>query len=107
MTIAAGYLSVDGIVFGADSTSTIFVQGLGPNPVGGEHHYNYAQKKLTMPPSHFHGLLIYALQKAGPQSHVNCNGCLKDSAGQSFKFVPHNLLTFLVSSFVFSSFVLS
>lgn len=44
MTIAACYLSVDGIVFGADSTSTIFVQGLGPNPVGGEHHYNFAQK---------------------------------------------------------------
>ena len=44
MTIAACYLSVDGVVFGADSTSTIFVQGLGPNPAGGEHHYNYAQK---------------------------------------------------------------
>src|SRR6266849_4654211 len=44
MTIAACYLSVDGVVFGADSATTMFVQGLGPNPPGGEHHYNYAQK---------------------------------------------------------------
>lgn len=44
MTIAACYLSSEGVVFGADSTTTMFVQGPGPNPSGADHHYNYAQK---------------------------------------------------------------
>ncbi len=44
MTIAACYLSSEGVVLGADSTSTMFVQGPGPNPSGAHHHYNYAQK---------------------------------------------------------------
>ncbi len=44
MTIAACYLSSEGVVFGADSTTTMFVQGPGPNPIGADHHYNFAQK---------------------------------------------------------------
>jgi hypothetical protein len=44
MTIAACYLSGDGVVFGADSTTTMFVSGLGPTAFGSEHHYNFAQK---------------------------------------------------------------
>jgi hypothetical protein len=42
MTIAACYLSAEGVVFGADSTSTMFVTS--PGGVGSQHHYNYAQK---------------------------------------------------------------
>lgn len=43
MTIAACYLSAEGVVLGADSTSTMFV--LHPdNRSGSEHHFNYAQK---------------------------------------------------------------
>ena len=42
MTIAACYLSADGVVFGADSTTTMFVPG--PDASGTEHHYNFAQK---------------------------------------------------------------
>jgi hypothetical protein len=44
MTIAACYLSSEGIVFGADSTTTMFVSGIGPGASGSEHHFNFAQK---------------------------------------------------------------
>lgn len=44
MTIAACYVSAEGVVFGADSTTTMYVSGIGPDAPGAEHHYNYAQK---------------------------------------------------------------
>jgi len=44
MTIAACYVSGEGVVFGADSTSTMYVSAPGPAPGGVEHHYNYSQK---------------------------------------------------------------
>jgi hypothetical protein len=48
MTIAACYLSAEGVVFGADSTTTMFVSGIGPGAPGAEHHYNFAQKVLQI-----------------------------------------------------------
>jgi hypothetical protein len=44
LTIAACYLSAEGVVFGADSTTTMFVRNPDPNAGGAEHHYNFAQK---------------------------------------------------------------
>jgi hypothetical protein len=44
MTIAAVYLSPEGVVFGADSTTTISAVGTGPAQVPLPRHYNYAQK---------------------------------------------------------------
>jgi len=44
MTIAACYLSSEGVVFGADSTTTMFVSAPVRGAKGMEHHYNYAQK---------------------------------------------------------------
>lgn len=44
MTIAACYLSSEGVVLGADSTTTMYVSAPGPHPTGGEHHFNFAQK---------------------------------------------------------------
>jgi hypothetical protein len=44
MTIAACYLSSEGVVFGADSTTTMFVAAPGSSPGGREHHFNHAQK---------------------------------------------------------------
>ena len=44
MTIAACYLAAEGVVFGADSTTTMFVSGIGPGTPGAEHHYNFARK---------------------------------------------------------------
>lgn len=42
MTIAACYLSSEGVVLGADSTTTVYVAG--PDGGGQLHHLNYAQK---------------------------------------------------------------
>lgn len=47
MTIAACYLSSEGVVFGADSTYTSTVPGPG-DPIGADHHYNFAQKILQI-----------------------------------------------------------
>ncbi len=47
MTISACYLSPEGVVLGADSTSTMFVSGRG-HQVGSEHYYNFAQKIFEM-----------------------------------------------------------
>jgi hypothetical protein len=44
VTIAACYLSAEGVVFGADSTSTMYVSGGGPGTSGSTHHFNFAQK---------------------------------------------------------------
>jgi hypothetical protein len=44
VTIAACYVSAEGVVFGADSTSTIFVPAVAPGAIGTWHHYNFAQK---------------------------------------------------------------
>lgn len=44
MTIAACYLSTEGVVFGADSTATMYVSGIGPGASGSEHQYGFAQK---------------------------------------------------------------
>ena len=43
MTIAACYLSTEGVVFGADSTATMLVSGSGGQP-SIEHHYTFCQK---------------------------------------------------------------
>ena len=44
MTIAACYLSAEGVVFGADSTTTFSVVGPAANLLGPARHFNYAQK---------------------------------------------------------------
>lgn len=60
MTIAACYLSSEGVVLGADSTSTIFVA----NPThsdGSRHHYNFAQKVFEFGQSSTLGLVTWGL----------------------------------------------
>jgi len=49
MTIAACYLSSEGVVLGADSTSTVFVAGRGTQS-GSVHQYNFAQKVFEFGP---------------------------------------------------------
>lgn len=61
MTIAACYLSSEGVVFGADSTSTIFVAGSGPNASGVEHHFNYAQKIFEIDEGSTLGITMWGL----------------------------------------------
>ncbi|MGA2058878.1 MAG: hypothetical protein ABSG67_00245 [Thermoguttaceae bacterium] len=61
MTIAACYLSADGVVFGADSTTTIYVSGVGPGAPGSEHHYNFAQKIFQIGENSTLGLTMWGL----------------------------------------------
>ena len=61
MTIAACYLSSEGVVFGADSTSTMFVRGPGPAPGGTEHHFNYAQKVFEIGQQSRLGITMWGL----------------------------------------------
>jgi hypothetical protein len=61
MTIAACYLSSEGVVLGADSTSTIFVAGRGPNPSGAEHQFDFAQKIFQVGESGSIGIAMWGL----------------------------------------------
>lgn len=62
MTIAACYLSSEGVVFGADNTSTMFVPGPGPGGLGGsDHHYNFAQKIFQIGQQSTLGIAMWGL----------------------------------------------
>ncbi len=68
MTIAACYLSSEGIVLGADSTSTIFVAN--PSGVGGESHYlNFAQKLFEVGSDSSIGIAIWGMGSILELSH--------------------------------------
>src|SRR5262245_34895993 len=69
MTIAACYLSSEGVVLGADSTSTVFVKSPGPNPGGTEHHYNYAQKIFEVGEGSTLGIALWGLGSLEKTSH--------------------------------------
>lgn len=61
MTIAACYLSAEGVVFGADSTTTVYVRGVGPGAQGSEHHFNFAQKIFQIGENSTLGLTMWGL----------------------------------------------
>jgi hypothetical protein len=68
MTIAACYLSSEGIVLGADSTSTMWVS----NPdglTGGLHHLNYAQKIFEVGKKSTLGVTMWGMGCVGGLSH--------------------------------------
>ncbi len=69
MTIAACYLSSEGVVFGADSTTTMFVAGRGPNATGSEHHYNYAQKIFQIGQNSTLAMTMWGLGNLGETSY--------------------------------------
>lgn len=60
MTIAACYLSTEGVVLGADSTSTVYVAGPG-NTSGSYHHYTFAQKVFELGESSTVGIVTWGL----------------------------------------------
>ncbi|MFH1732373.1 MAG: hypothetical protein ABIF82_12090 [Planctomycetota bacterium] len=69
MTIAACYLSAEGVVFGADSTTTMFVAGRGGQP-GSQHHYNFAQKVFEFgEPGATVAVVLWGLGSLGNKSH--------------------------------------
>lgn len=61
MTIAVCYLSADGVIFGADSTTTMHVAGNSPSDTGSVHHYNYAQKVFEIGQSGTLALTMWGL----------------------------------------------
>lgn len=69
MTIAASYLSTEGVVFGADSTSTMFVPGPTPNHLGSDHHYNFAQKIFQIGESGSLGITMWGLGSLPTKSY--------------------------------------
>lgn len=69
MTIAACYLSSEGVVFGADSTSTMYVQGPDPNQSGQFHHYNYAQKIFQIGEGSNLAITMWGLGSLGQTSY--------------------------------------
>ncbi|MGO8749104.1 MAG: hypothetical protein ACLQNE_24355 [Thermoguttaceae bacterium] len=69
MTIAACYVSAEGVVFGADSTATMFVPGPGPNPSGASHQFNCAQKVFEIGDNSTLGITMWGLGNLGDVSY--------------------------------------
>jgi hypothetical protein len=61
MTIAACYLSAEGVVFGAASTTTVTVFQPGPTPSGTWHHFNYTQKVFEIGQGSTLGITMWGL----------------------------------------------
>ena len=103
MTIAACYLSSEGVVFGADSTSTMFVKGWGPDATGAEHHYNYAQKVFQVGQDSTLGMTMWGLGNVGAISHRTLIAQFADSllasAAQSVEEVANRWNQFFWSSY--------
>lgn len=69
MTIAACYLSSEGVVLGADSTSTLYVSGPSAAVAGGLHHLNYAQKIFEIGEHSTLGITMWGMGSVGDLSH--------------------------------------
>ncbi|HHH75987.1 MAG TPA: hypothetical protein ENL03_03050 [Phycisphaerae bacterium] len=84
MTIAACYLSSDGVVLGADSTSTVFVS----DPVGQSgdyHHFNFAQKVFEFGNNgSTAGVLLWGLGSLGDVSYRTLIAEAADEAERSY-----------------------
>ena len=80
MTIAACYLSAEGVVVGADSTTTMFVAGRGGQP-GSQHHYNFAQKVFEFgEPESTIGIVLWGLGSLGDKSYRTLIAEIADEA---------------------------
>lgn len=69
MTIAACYLSAEGVVFGPDSTTTMAVRQPGPNAGATVHHFNYAQKVFQIGDSSALGITMWGLGNLATSSY--------------------------------------
>jgi len=80
MTIAACYPCLEGIVFGADSTTTIFVPGPVPDS-GLEHHYTFCQKVFEFGPKGSSvGIVTWGL---GTLPHVSYRTLVAEAADKA------------------------
>jgi len=80
MTVAACYFSSEGVVLGADSTSTVFVTGPGGQP-GLQQHYNFAQKVFEFgDPGATAGVAIWGVGSLGDVSYRTLVAEIADEA---------------------------
>lgn len=89
MTIAACYLSSEGVVFGADSTSTIFVPG--PGGAGIQHHYNFAQKIFQIGEHSSLGIAMWGLGNLFQVSYRTLIARFADSLTTRLSHSPQEL----------------
>jgi hypothetical protein len=77
MTIAACYLTPEGIVLGADSTASLMVSG-------GFHYFNYNQKvfEIGHPGEGTLGIVTWGLGAVGDRSHRTNVALFQDSIGK-------------------------
>jgi len=68
MTIAACYVSAEGVVLGADSTSTVYVPGP-PGVEGSTHHFDFAQKVFEFGEDSSIGIVTWGLGSLKDTSH--------------------------------------
>ncbi len=102
MTIAACYLSVDGVVFGADSTTTMFVRGLGPDSGGMEHHFDFAQKIFQIGEESTLGMTMWGLGNLNNTSYrtiLTQFADLEKSHAQSMDEVAKRWVEFFFKSY--------
>ncbi len=89
MTIAACYLSSEGVVLGSDSTSTMFVAGPGPGGLGGsDHHFNFAQKIFQIGHDSTMGMAMWGL---GNLAQVSYRTLIAHFADQLFAQPPASM----------------
>lgn len=69
MTIAACYLSSEGVVFGADSTTTMYVAAPSPSGRGAEHHFDFGQKIFQIGIDGTLGITTWGLGSLGAKSY--------------------------------------
>lgn len=83
MTIAACYLASDGIVLGADSTSTVFVST--PGEQGGTtHHFNFGQKVFELGKRGSNvGVVLWGLGSLGNKSYRTLLAEIADEADKN------------------------
>lgn len=69
MTIAVCHVSSEGVILGADSTSTMFVGGPHAGGGGTRHHYNFGQKVFEFGEKASLGIVTWGLGALGPLSY--------------------------------------
>jgi hypothetical protein len=69
VTIAACYVSAEGVVFGADSTTTMYVSGCGPGSLGCEHQFDFGQKVFQVGENSTLGMTMWGLGSFGTVSY--------------------------------------
>lgn len=80
MTIAACYLSPEGVVLAADSTTTMRVS-MADGSLGGDHYYNFGQKIYEVGERSTLGIIMWGLGSMGPTSYRTMIAQLADGVG--------------------------